>query len=133
MEVETPEGHRCIYLTREPGSSKFSLQTVKSGVACGDDKLYDVNDGGIQHPGLDGATADALYDAAYKACYGPTYIAPSEAGDRAARRNPAYRADAERGCRNANLDIEACIPPIYYTYGDPYYCDDGNGRYLKQP
>jgi hypothetical protein len=47
VEVETSQGHRCIYMNRNPDGS-FDLMTVKSGVGCGTALLYDASRGGIQ-------------------------------------------------------------------------------------
>ena len=134
VELDTPEGYRCIYMTseQESGAETFDLLSVKSGVGCGDEVLYNKSEGGVQEPAPAGADTDALYDAAYKACYGPVFVSPTTVGDIAAARDSAYREASEDGCEAANADIEACVPPIYYDGVSPYYCDDGNGRYLKE-
>ena len=58
--------------------------------------------------------------------------------------DPTFRADfvvtqptrvgvvtSERRRKFTRDHIDACVPPIYYDGASPFYCDDGDGRYLK--
>lgn len=90
---------------------------------------------GTEYPGLDDATANAAYDDAYRACYGPVDVTERAVADIASEYGGDYRPVADAGCKDANLDINACVPPIYYNSGGPYYCGNtsGSDRALQNP
>jgi hypothetical protein len=100
--------------------------------ACGSSGRTATVDGTVYH-GISNAAGNKLYDDAYRECWGEQL---RDEGDVAAefggQGKPEYEI-ARRGCRAANGDIAACVPPIYYTPGDAYWCDEGSGRRLKQP
>jgi hypothetical protein len=108
--------------------SVTSLAVVLALVACGGGSDSPANVRGVDYPGLDDAKAERAYDDGYEFCYGPNEVRPEESGGAV---EPDYRAVYQAGCDDANEDIEACVPPIYFDGVSAFYCDDGNGRYLK--
>jgi hypothetical protein len=87
---------------------------------------------GVTYHGVDDSTANDLYDAVYRECYVAEVREPSVVAQGHGSTGTARYEIARRGCQAANLDIDACVPPIYYS-GGSYWCGDGTGRHLKQP
>lgn len=90
---------------------------------------------GTEYGGLDEAIANDAYDDGYRACYGPTDVTGSAVASVTSEYGGDYQPVVTAGCKDANLDISACVPPIYYNNGGPFYCgdDSGSDRPLRNP
>lgn len=127
------------FRTFRPIETPFLLVIVVAGVVIG---LAACGGGGstaavrgTEYPGLDQDTANAAYDDGYRACYGPTEVTASAVANVTSEYGGDYRPVVSAGCEDANLDISACVAPIYYNNGGPYYCGDHSSadRPLRNP
>lgn len=117
-------------MSRENLTATAAITTVVlMTCACASQKTATVD--GKKYAGLDQVQANRIYDNGYQTCYVAEPKTERDADGYVT--NPDHRPVAEAGCRAANLDIAACVPPIYYNNGGPFYCETKSGRLLQNP